>query len=53
MIKKLSNRGIAGYACGMLGWSIITNIITVMLIYIYQPPNNASLSPLVSRTFAR
>jgi GPH family glycoside/pentoside/hexuronide:cation symporter len=47
MTVKLKNRGIAGYACGMLGWSIMTNIITVMLIYIYQPPNNANLSPLV------
>lgn len=47
MTKKLTNKGIAGYACGMLGWSVITNIITVMLIYIYQPPSNASLSPLV------
>lgn len=47
MTKKLRNKGIAAYACGMLGWSIMTNIITVMLIYIYQPPNNANLFPLV------
>jgi GPH family glycoside/pentoside/hexuronide:cation symporter len=47
MTTKLNNIGIAGYACGMLGWSIVTNIITVMLIYIYQPPNNANLSSLV------
>lgn len=47
MKEKLSTRGIVGYGCGMLGWSILTNIITVMLIYIYLPPNNANLTPLV------
>ena len=47
MKEKLTTKGIIGYACGMLGWSILTNIITVMLIYIYQPPNNVNLSPLV------
>ena len=36
-----------GYAFGMLGWSILTNIITVMLIYFYVPPNNANLQSLV------
>ncbi len=35
------------YACGMLGWSILTNIIAVMLIYLYLPPNNSGLSPLI------
>ncbi|GJM33736.1 MAG: MFS transporter [Saprospiraceae bacterium] len=35
------------YACGMLGWSIMTNIIAVMLIYLYLPPNNSNLTPLV------
>ena len=36
-----------GYAAGMLGWSILTNIITVMLIYFYVPPNNSGLNILV------
>ncbi|WP_413670586.1 MFS transporter [Mucilaginibacter sp. Mucisp86] len=35
------------YACGMIGWSIMTNIIIVMLPYFYLPPNNAGLTPLV------
>jgi GPH family glycoside/pentoside/hexuronide:cation symporter len=35
------------YACGMIGWSIMTNIIIVMLPYFYLPPNNARLTPLV------
>ena len=43
----LSLREQIGYASGMLGWSILTNIITVMLIYFYLPPSNARLIPLV------
>lgn len=39
-----------GYACGMLGWSVLTNIIGVMLIYFYLPPNNSGLVPLVPQT---
>lgn len=35
------------YACGMIGWSIMTNIIIVMLPYFYLPPNNAGLTTLV------
>lgn len=35
------------YACGMVGWSIMTNIIIVMLPYFYLPPSNAGLVPLV------
>ncbi|HKG05792.1 MAG TPA: MFS transporter [Pedobacter sp.] len=35
------------YAAGMMGWSIMTNIIIVMLPYFYLPPNNSGLYPLV------
>ncbi|MBD1393774.1 MFS transporter [Mucilaginibacter glaciei] len=35
------------YACGMAGWSTMTNIIIVMLPYFYLPPNNAGLLPLI------
>lgn len=35
------------YACGMIGWSIMANIIIVMLPYFYLPPNNAGLTTLV------
>jgi GPH family glycoside/pentoside/hexuronide:cation symporter len=35
------------YASGMIGWSIMTNIIIVMLPYFYLPPNNAGLKPLI------
>src|ERR1700741_2489630 len=35
------------YACGMVGWSIMTNLIIVMMPYFYLPPSNAGLTPLV------
>ncbi|MCO5949756.1 MFS transporter [Mucilaginibacter flavidus] len=35
------------YACGMIGWSIMTNIIIVMLPYFYLPPSNSGLMPFV------
>ncbi|GAB3923213.1 MFS transporter [Mucilaginibacter myungsuensis] len=35
------------YASGMIGWSIMTNIIIVMLPYFYLPPSNAGLVPLL------
>jgi GPH family glycoside/pentoside/hexuronide:cation symporter len=35
------------YACGMIGWSIMTNIIIVMLPYFYLAPSNSGLIPLV------
>src|SRR6201985_917206 len=35
------------YACGMIGWSIMTNIIIVMLPYFYLAPSSAGLTPLI------
>ena len=35
------------YACGMIGWSIMTNLMSVMLTYFYLPPSNAGLKPFV------
>src|ERR1700709_2634335 len=35
------------YACGMIGWSIMTNVIIVMLPYFYLAPSNSRLTPLV------
>src|SRR5579872_3386631 len=40
------NRQLA-YAAGMMGWSILTNTIIVILPYYYLPPSNAGLIPLV------
>lgn len=36
-----------GYISGMLGWSILTNNITVMLIYFYVPPSNSNMEVLI------
>ena len=35
------------YAAGMMGWSMLTNVILVMLTYVYLPPSNAGLTPLI------
>jgi GPH family glycoside/pentoside/hexuronide:cation symporter len=35
------------YACGMAGWSIMTNLIIVMMPYFYLPPSNSGLVQLV------
>lgn len=46
-IKELPLRKEIAYSAGMMGWSIMTNIIIVMLPYFYLPPNNSGLHPLV------
>jgi GPH family glycoside/pentoside/hexuronide:cation symporter len=35
------------YAAGMMGWSMLTNTIIVMLPFYYLPPSNSGLIPLV------
>jgi GPH family glycoside/pentoside/hexuronide:cation symporter len=46
-VAKLPLTKQIAYACGMIGWSIMTNIIIVMLPYFYLPPSSAGLMPLV------
>lgn len=46
-VEKLPFKKQIAYACGMIGWSIMTNIIIVMLPYFYLPPSNSGLMPLV------
>jgi GPH family glycoside/pentoside/hexuronide:cation symporter len=46
-VAKLPFKKQLSYACGMIGWSIMTNIIIVMLPYFYLPPSTAGLTPLV------
>src|SRR3954470_11667362 len=45
--EKLPFSGQLAYAAGMMGWSMLTNLIIVMLPYFYLPPSNAGLVPLV------
>ncbi len=44
---KLPFKKQLSYACGMIGWSIMTNIIIVMLPYFYLPPSSSGLMPFV------
>jgi len=37
------------YATGMMGWSIMFNLIGVMLVYFYVPPNGSGLHLLISQ----
>jgi GPH family glycoside/pentoside/hexuronide:cation symporter len=45
--NRISNRETLAYISGMTGWSILINMTSVMLIYLYHPPKNAGLSPLL------
>ncbi|MES2827353.1 MAG: MFS transporter [Bacteroidota bacterium] len=46
-IKQLPLSKQIAYAAGMMGWSMMSNIIIVMLPYFYLPPTNSGLTPLV------
>ena len=43
-VEKLPFNKQLAYACGMVGWSIMTNIIFVMLLYFYLPPSHSGLT---------
>src|ERR1700694_5927787 len=45
--EKLPFKKQLAYAAGMMGWSIMTNLIIVILPYFYLPPSNAGLIQLV------
>ena len=46
-VAKLPFKKQISYACGMIGWSIMTNLIIVMLPYFYLPPAKSGLMPFV------
>jgi GPH family glycoside/pentoside/hexuronide:cation symporter len=46
-VAKLPFSKQIAYACGMIGWSIMTNTIIVMLPYFYLPPSGSGLTPFV------
>lgn len=46
-LEKLPFKKQISYACGMIGWSIMTNVILVMLEYFYLPPSGSGLVPFV------
>ena len=37
------------YAFGMMGWSIMINLISVILVYLYAPPTGSGLPLLISQ----
>jgi GPH family glycoside/pentoside/hexuronide:cation symporter len=37
------------YAFGMMGWSIMINLISVILVYLYIPPSNSGLPIMISQ----
>jgi GPH family glycoside/pentoside/hexuronide:cation symporter len=42
-IAKLPFGKQLAYACGMIGWSVMTNTMLVMITYFYLPPSDAHL----------
>ena len=44
---RISTKETLAYVSGMTGWSILVNMTSVMLIYLYHPPINTGLSPLI------
>lgn len=37
------------YAFGMMGWSIMINLISVILVYLYLPPDSSGLPKLITQ----
>ncbi len=37
------------YAFGMMGWSVMINLINVILVYLYLPPENSGLPNLITQ----
>lgn len=37
------------YAFGMMGWSILVNLISVILVYLYLPPSTSGLPKLITQ----
>jgi glycoside/pentoside/hexuronide:cation symporter, GPH family len=48
-VEKLSLSKQIAYASGMMGWSIMVNIIGVLLPYFYLPPSNSGMNNLISQ----
>lgn len=47
--SSLSFATCVAYACGMMGWSIMINLIGVILVYLYLPPTNSGLPYLITQ----
>ena len=49
MNQKLPLSKQIAYAFGMMGWSIMINLISVILVYLYVPPQNSGLPNLITQ----
>jgi GPH family glycoside/pentoside/hexuronide:cation symporter len=47
--RKLPLTKQIAYAFGMMGWSIMINLISVILVYLYLPPENSGLPNLITQ----
>ena len=50
MAFRIPLSGIIRYGMGIFGWSLSINIISVMLLYLYLPPENSGMKNLVPQT---
>jgi GPH family glycoside/pentoside/hexuronide:cation symporter len=48
-VSKLPLGKQIAYASGMMGWSIMINLISVIIVYLYLPPANSGLPALITR----
>lgn len=46
---KLPLRLMLTYSFGMMGWSVMVNLISVILVYLYLPPSNSGLPNLITQ----
>ncbi len=49
MTQKLPLGKQIAYAFGMMGWSIMINLISVILVYLYIPPTSSGLPNLITQ----
>lgn len=47
--QALSTAKQIAYAFGMMGWSIMINLISVILVYLYLPPSSSGLPNLITQ----
>lgn len=47
MKQQLPLTKLIAYACGIMGWSVMNNLIAVLLVYFYLPPEKSGLVNLI------
>jgi GPH family glycoside/pentoside/hexuronide:cation symporter len=48
-VQKLPFSKQLAYAFGMMGWSVMINLISVILVYLYLPPSKSGLPSLITQ----